>query len=75
MKLPFFASFIVFCLWLGFDLHRLRNKETKSEQSFWEKESAANRTRRKSLDGLDYIQIPFEALPMDILADDPFIAE
>ena len=75
MKFPFFASFIVFCLWLGFDLHRLRNKETKSEQSFWEKESAANRTRRKSLDGLDYIQIPFEALPMDILADDPVIAE
>ncbi len=75
MKLPFFASFIVFCLWLGFDLHRLRNKEAKSEQNFWEKESAANRTRRKSLDGLDYIQIPFETLPMDTLSDDPVIAE
>lgn len=75
MKFPFFASFIVFCIWLGYELHKQRNKEAKMDQNFWEKESEANNTRRKSLDHLDYIKIPFESLPMDTLADDPVISE
>lgn len=75
MKFPVFASFIIFCVWLGYELHKRRNLDEKDNQSFWEKEAAANRTRRKSLDGLDYIQIPFEALPMEILAQDPTVVE
>ena len=75
MKFPFFASFIVFCLWLGYEIHKTRNKEEKANQDFWEKEAKANSTRRKSLDNLDYIIIPFDTLPMDTLADDPAISE
>lgn len=45
------------------------------EMSFWEKERKANEVRRKSLDGLDYIQIPLDNLPMQLLADDPKVAE
>ena len=75
MKFPFFASFIVFCLWLGFTLHRQRNKEARQHQSFWEQEATANRTRRQPLDGLDYIRIPFDTLPMEVLTEDPVIAE
>lgn len=75
MKFPFFASFIVFCIWLGYEIHKQRNKEAKMEQDFWEKEAEANSTRRKSLDDLDYIKIPFESLPMNTLADDPAIGE
>ena len=75
MKFPFFASFIVFCLWLTFMLHRQRNKEARVHKSFWDQEAAANRTRRQSLEGLDYIQIPFDALPMEALTEDPAIAE
>lgn len=75
MKYPFFASFIIFCLWLLYTLHRQRNKEADNDKSFWEKEAAANSTRRKPLDNLDYVHIPLESLPMDILADDPTIAE
>lgn len=75
MKFPFFASFIVFCIWLWYELHKQRNKEARMEQEFWEKETAANNTRRKSLDDLDYIKIPFDLLPMDVLADDPAISE
>lgn len=75
MKYPFFASFIIFCLWLLYTLHRQRNKEADDNKSFWKREAAANSTRRKPLDNLDYIQIPFESLPMDILPDDPAIAE
>lgn len=75
MKFPFFASFIVFCIWLGYELHKQRNKEARTNQDFWEKEAQANNTRRKSLENLDYITIPFESLPMDVLADDPSVSE
>ena len=75
MKFPFFASFLVFCLWLGYEIHKHRNMETKANEDFWDREAAANNTRRKSLDGLNYICIPFETLPMDTLADDSAIAE
>ncbi len=75
MKFPFFASFIVFCIWLGYEIHKQRDKEARMDQEFWEKETMANNTRRKSLDDLDYIKIPFESLPMETLADDPIISE
>ena len=75
MKFPIFASLIIFCIWLGYELHKRRNMDEKSNQSFWEKEAAANSTRRKSLDDLEYIQIPFENLPMDVLTQDPIVAE
>ena len=75
MKFPFFASFIVFCIWLGYEIHKHKNMEARQEQEFWDREAAANSTRRKPLDDLDYIQIPFDSLPMGILADDPVMAE
>ena len=75
MKISFFASFIIFCLWLGYEIHKHRNLEAKANEDFWEKEAAANATRRKSLDSLNYIEIPFESLPMDTLPDDPKVSE
>ncbi len=75
MKFPIFASFIVFCIWLTYEIKKHRSIEEKAYRSFWEKESAANSTRRKPLDDLDYIQIPFDRLPMELLRDDPLINE
>ena len=75
MKFPFFASFIVFCLWLGYEIHKSHKTAEKVNRSFWEKEAAANNTRRKSLDGLAYITIPFDKLPMAFLDEDPVIHE
>jgi len=75
MKYPFFASFIVFCLWLMYEIHKKRNSEAKKYQEFVDRENEANSTRKKSLDDLAYISIPFEKLPMDILADDERISE
>lgn len=75
MKFPFFASFIVLCILLAYEIKKNRNKEAKSYQEFWDKELAANSTRRKSLDDLNYIKIPFETLPMNVLKDDPVIAD
>lgn len=75
MKFPFFASFIVFCVWLSYEIRKHRNLQSKSMDAFWEKEAKANNTRRKSLDGLAYIRIPLDTLPMDVLADDPQVKE
>ena len=75
MKYPFFASFIVLCLTLMYTIHRTREKEAKRYNDFWDEETRANNTRRKSLDDLKYITIPFDDLPMDILSEDSVIAE
>lgn len=75
MKFPFFASFIVFCAWLGYEIHKHRNLEKKSIDAFWEKEQKANSTRRKSLDSLDYITIPSDILTIPLQTDDPIINE
>lgn len=68
MKFPFFASFIVFCIWLSHQLKKSRKLQDQKEKSFWELESRANNTRRKSLENLDYITIPLETFPMDLSA-------
>lgn len=75
MKFPFFASFIVFCLWLGYEIHKHRNMEQKAMDEFWETEARANKTRRKSLDALNYITIPFDTFPMHLLIEDEKIKE
>ena len=75
MNFPFFASFILFIIFLALWLRRSSKKETKANEAYWEKELQANSTRRKSLDSLPYVAIPFDTLPMDILPEDPEIAK
>lgn len=75
MKFPFLASFIVFLVWLAYEINKSNNKSAKLNQSFWDRERQANRTRRKPLDDLEYITIPFETLPMDLFTDNPVFAE
>ena len=70
MKFPFFASFIVFIIWLRYELRKSDKQKDASTQSFWEKERLANSTRRQPLDGLPYITVPFEKLSMDLLPGD-----
>lgn len=53
----------------------LRNRSQRSmkdqEDSFWEKEQRANRTRKQDISGLDYIQIPLNTFPLGRYSDDP----
>ena len=65
MKFPFFASFIVFCLWLGYQLKKSDKQADSEEKNFWNREAKANNTRRKSLEHLDYITIPTQILSME----------
>lgn len=75
MKMPFFASIIIFVIWLSFTLSRSRSRAETKDDNFWDKETEANNTRRKSLDDLEYITIPFDTLPMHIMEDDDTIKE
>lgn len=43
--------------------------------NFWERERLANSTRRKPLETLDYIAVPLNSLPLDVLADLPEVQE
>lgn len=70
-----FASFIVLCLLLSYELRKRKKKETKVYEDFMEEEARANSTRRKSMDDLHFIIIPFETLPVDILLDNSKIKE
>ena len=72
MKIPIFAIFIVFVVWLTYELHKTNRQEETKRNAFWEKERLANSTRRKPLDDLAYITIPFEKLPTELYAgEDP----
>lgn len=75
MRFYFFASFIVFCIWLGYEIHKRRNMEAKNYEAFWDREHTANSTRRKSLDALPYITIPVETFPFGLLPENEQVLE
>ncbi len=75
MKFYVLASLFVFILVILHNVRKSGNQRSQEEISFWEKERMANEVRRKSLDGLDYIQIPLDTLPMHLMEEDPKVAE
>ena len=64
MIFPCFAIFIVFIIWLTYERKKHEKTTIKSEEEFWAREAEANLVRRKPLDDLDYIVVPFDALPL-----------
>lgn len=74
MKLYILASLIIFIWVIAHNLRKSKKLQEKSEFSFWEKERLSNETRRKSLDDLEYIQIPLDSLPMQTMPDHEEIA-
>ena len=71
MKFPFLASFILLCIVMNLLMRRTSRKAEEREASFWEKELEANNVRKKSLENLEYIHIPFDLLPFGTAGDDP----
>lgn len=67
---PFLASFIIFIAWLTYEIKKHEKMEDNALNDFWAREHKANNTRRKSLDGLNYIKIPFECIPKSLLPYD-----
>lgn len=81
MSLKFLASLIIFIVFVYFIIivaqatRRQRTLAEKREQEFWTRERKANSVRKKSLDGLDYVKIPLDRLPMDALPEDENVRE
>lgn len=44
-------------------MRRVSRKAENKEENFWERERESNNVRKKSLDTLEYIHIPFDLLP------------
>ncbi len=75
MITSFLSSFIVFCLVIAYVTRKHRRMEENAIKDFWEREERANNTRKKPLEHLPYITIPFDSLPMETLKDNPDVAE
>ncbi|MBP5276424.1 MAG: hypothetical protein J6Z07_06510 [Lachnospiraceae bacterium] len=60
MIFPVFASVIVFCIWLAYEIRKSNKRGEKAEKAFWDKEAEADNTRKMPLDDLHYIVIPDE---------------
>lgn len=63
------ASFIIFIIWLTYRLKKQENLEKSTINDFWEKEHTANQVRKKPLDDLDFVTIPFAFIPPSLLSD------
>lgn len=59
----FFPYFLILCGLFSMIVRRNTNAVNKQSQAFWEREREANMTRRKDIDNLDYIIIPWDTLP------------
>lgn len=75
MNIAILASLIVFIIFLSIRIKRQTKAQQEKEKSFWERERQANSVRRKSLDNLNYIRIPLEAFPTNILQEDETVLE
>ena len=75
MNLFLIASFIIFTSILSIVIRRHNRTEKNRQEQFWEREQRANQVRRKSLDGLDYVTIPLDALPTDVMSQDVIVQD
>lgn len=65
------ASVLIFSAAIFLYLKFHKKTDSSSKEDFWERERAANSTRRQPLDDLNYIKIPIEEFPMSLLEDVP----
>lgn len=75
MKTLFLSSLILFCGVIAYTGKKHKKMEEKFKKDFLEREARANSTRKKPLDNLPYIAIPFETLPTTLLTEDGRIQE
>ena len=73
--LIFLASFIIFIIWLTYELKKHRKMEENALNDFWAREHEANLTRKKPLDNLTFVQIPFAYIPQSLLSDNNTVRE
>lgn len=68
MKLPFFASFLIFILILQHNIRKNNKAHEREEDTFWKREFSANHVRKHSLDDLTFITFQAEPFyPLNLL--------
>ena len=63
------ASVLIFAAAIFLYLTKSKKSDASGRDEFWAREQAANNTRRKPLDDLDYIKLPVDEFPMALLQD------
>lgn len=75
MNFVLFASTLILGFIIAFAVSKGKKTQAALQREYWQKEAAANNTRRKSLDDLDYIKLPMEIFPMELLPDNPKVED
>jgi hypothetical protein len=66
MPIPvLFTIFIIFILWLQYEIRKTSQNSKKSNEIFWQNENSSNMIRSKDISNLDYITISLNQLPME----------
>lgn len=63
------ASLIIPIIWLTYELKKHDKLEKNALNDFWRREEEANLVRKKPLDNLNYVEIPFDFIPESLLTD------
>lgn len=71
----FLSSLIVFCMVIALTNRRHKKMIEKFEKDFWDRETRANNTRKKSLANLAYISIPDYLIPENFMPEDAEVSE
>lgn len=69
--MPIFIFLVIFCIWLSYELKKNTQIAAKQQESFWQAETEANKTRKQDIEHLDYIYLDLTKLPFDKNATDP----
>ena len=75
MILGFLASFIGIGIIISVLAKRSLKTKEAQDKNFWAREAQANNVRRKPLDKLNYIHIPLEQFPMQLLEENSVVKE
>ncbi|MCR5793017.1 MAG: hypothetical protein K6G65_07595 [Lachnospiraceae bacterium] len=59
----FFLIFIVFIIWLGYELRKSDSRDKSQQKDFWDKEMQANSTRNSDISNLPYVTVDLSSLP------------
>lgn len=59
----FFCCFVVFALWLRYELNNSNKAPDTESDEFWKRERESNFIPKKDISNLDYIQVPLDSFP------------
>lgn len=71
-RYPLFVLFLIFIAWFTVKRSQVNKSQSKVEEDFWRREHKANTSRKKNLETLEYLSIPFDLFPIGKYADEKF---